>query len=258
MEHAIRSVTIHYQTADIIPAPYSHHISFTATVNSKQELQTSFRIEYLDREELTEEEIESEGFTGDDDFAWEGTLAPAWTAQITRLLGRTDYHKAGRQPAESENWITVEGEADSAFSGSPRNHEEWEYLSQELMQAVYETARLEAPLRITYLKLEKDGSDRLDISVLFATRSIETLLSRPTGKKNGTLNWDTLNPVLKLIYTGDFLPEKAIQREPRQPGRYLEIGDGLWYELGVSLVNPPGNHRFLSHIEKTLDGLLNN
>lgn len=257
MKQAIRSITIQYQTAEVIPAPFSHRISFTASVTPKQQLQTSFRIEYLDREELTEEEIENEGFTGDDDFAWEGTLAAAWTDQLERVLSRTDYHKPGRQPGESENQILVNGEGNSAFSGQPRNTEEWEYLTQELMQAVYETARLEAPLRITYLRLERDGSDRLDLQVLFATRKIETTRSRASGKTSGTLDWDALIPVLKLIYTGDFLPEKAIQREPRQPGRYLETGDGLWYELGTSLVNPPGNHRFLSQIEKTLDGLLN-
>lgn len=255
METALRSIEINYQTAELIPAPYSHKYFIRATINRADELNVSFQIEYVDREELTEDEIWGEGFTGSDDFEWEGTLLPVWTNEIRTLVAQTEFYKSNRLANEAENqfWLNLEYKDQEPALGKPKNRESWEYLSQELIQAIYETAKLEAPLKLIYLKKLKDKSIQVEMNVFFSKRTVKMNLQIDNTEKSNEVRWDTLNPVLKLIYAGEFLAEKATQKKPERPGNYLNVGDGLWYEFGTSLVNPSGNNRFLNDIEKSLD-----
>ncbi|OZI05188.1 hypothetical protein BWI93_26960 [Siphonobacter sp. BAB-5385] len=257
METLLRSIEINYQTAELIPAPYSHKYFIRCTVNRADELHVVFRIEYTDRDDLTEEEILGEGFTGNDDFEWEGTLLPVWTEELRSLVAKTDFYKTSRPAQEAENqfWLNIEYKDQEPLLGKPRNREPWEYLSQELIQAIYETARLEAPLKLIYLKKLKDKSVQLEMNVFFSKRTVKMNMQVDNIEKSNELRWDTLNPVLRLIYAGEFLAEKATPKKPDHPGNFINVGDGLWYEFGKSLVNPSGNNRFLNDIERTLDEL---
>jgi hypothetical protein len=254
---ALRSFEINFQTAGIIPPPYAHKYSLKGTVNRADELHVQFRIEYVDREELIEEEIVGEGFTLNDDFGWEGSLLPVWTEEIRELVAKTTLNKTARPANEAENqfWLNLEFRGEEPRLGKPKNREDWEYIAQELIQAIYETAQVEAPLKLIYLKRLKDKSVQLEMNVFFSKRSVRARMQVGTLEKTRNLRWDDLNPVLKLIYAGEFLAEKAIPKEPKHPGKFINVGDGLWYEFGTSLKNPSGNNRYLTDIEQTLDQL---
>ena len=68
--------SLKYQTAENIPAPFAHAIEINGSLD--QELELSFELTYLDREDLTEDEILEEGFTTNDNFTWKGTLPKVW------------------------------------------------------------------------------------------------------------------------------------------------------------------------------------
>jgi hypothetical protein len=254
---ALRSFEINFQTAGIIPPPYAHKYSLKGTVNRADELHMQFRIEYIERDELIDEEILGEGFTLNDDFSWEGSLLPVWTEELRALAAKTAFTKSARPASEAENqfWLSLEYRDGSTQLGKPKDRETWEYIAQELIQAIYETAQMEAPLKLIYLKRMKDKSVQLEMNVFFSKRSVRARMQVGALEKTRNLRWDDLNPVLKLIYAGEFLAEKAIPKEPKHPGKFLNVGDGLWYEFGTSLQNPSGNNRYLTDIEQTLDEL---
>ncbi|MBC7891755.1 MAG: hypothetical protein H7Y12_06035 [Sphingobacteriaceae bacterium] len=254
----LRSFEINFQTAGIIPPPYAHRYSLRGTPNPNGGLDVRFDIQYLDRQDLTEEEITSEGFTLSDDFNWEGALLPVWREEVEKLAVKTVFNKTNRAAEDAENrfWLNLERQGEEPMLGKPRNREGWEYASQELIQAVYETAQIESPLKLIYLKKLKDKSVQLEMNVFFSKRTVKTRMQVGNLEKSKNLRWDDLNPILRMIYAGEFLAEKAIEKEPRDPGQYLNVGDGLWYEFGKSLQNPSGNNRYLSEMERTFDDLL--
>lgn len=254
----LRAFEINFQTAGIIPPPYAHRYALRGTVNRTGGLDVVFDIHYLDRDELTEEEILAEGFTLNDDFHWEGILHPAWQEEVQKLVNKTILNKSTRAADDSENriWLNLERVGEESHLGKPRNREAWEYAGQELIQAIYETAQVEAPLKLIYLKRMKDKSVQLEMNVFFSKRTVKTRMQVGSLEKTKNLRWDDLNPILKMIYAGEFLVEKAVDREPKHPGQFINPGDGLWYEFGKALQNPSGNNRYLADVERTLDELL--
>ncbi|MFT4031880.1 MAG: hypothetical protein QM669_05640 [Siphonobacter sp.] len=255
----LRTIEITYQTAEMIPPPYAHRYTLKGTINRADELHITFTIQYIDRQDLTDEEIQAEGFTGTDDFEWQGTLLPVWSSEIRDLVSKTDFYKSARPTSDSENqfWLTLDYRNDEEpLVGKPKNRDAWEYLSQELIQAIYETARLESPLKLIYLKkTPRDKTIQLEMNVFFAKRTVRTRMQVGDTEKTKELGWESLNPILRLIYAGEFLAEKAVEKEPQHQGRFLNLGDGLWYEFGKALVNPSGNNRFLNDVERTFDQL---
>ncbi|MCY7349718.1 MAG: hypothetical protein LH606_03510 [Cytophagaceae bacterium] len=254
----LRSFDINFQTAGIIPPPYSHQYSLKGTVNQAGGLDVVFNIQYLDRDELTDDEIISEGFTLQDDFHWAGELLPVWQEEVQNLVQKTIVNKTNRPADDAENrlWLNLDVESEAPQLGKPRNREGWEYAGQELIQAIYETAQIEAPLKLIYLRKMKDKSVQLEMNIYFSKRTVKARMQVGTIEKTKNLRWDDLNPILRMIYTGEFLAEKAVEKEPKHPGKFLNVGDGLWYEFGKSLRNPSGNNRYLTDLEHTFDELL--
>jgi len=149
-------------------------------------------------------------------------------------------------------WLNLEREGEEPHLGKPRNREAWEYAGQELIQAIYETAQVEAPLKLIYLKRMKDKSVQLEMNVFFSKRTVKTRMQVGSLEKTKNLRWDDLNPILKMIYAGEFLVEKAVEKEPKHPGQFINPGDGLWYEFGKAPQNPSGTNRYLAAVAACL------
>lgn len=136
-------VEISYQTQQL-PAPFAYGAYYKFSM-SDGILATSFELEYLDRDELTEEDITGEGFTLDDDLKWSGTLHANWITIVTQFRAI----KYGDHP-DSNDYVHV------VINGQPKGFpvETGQALGllQELMQAIFETAQKEAPLEIQYFK----------------------------------------------------------------------------------------------------------
>lgn len=247
----MKTIEIRFQTADIIPAPYAHQ--YQIIYNFAEELSVDFQLIYEDRSHLSEDEIIDEGFTENDDFSWKGTLHQVWGKALSQLLTATNLKDKYPESAQ-ENFVEI---GINGQKGYPKNQAKWEYFLQEQIQAIYETAQKEAPLKLLYLKQWPNNEKvTLEINVLFSERIVKTSIDLGSKQEQKDLRWEHLNEILQKVYMGEYLAENATDTNPNKAGKYLNIGDGLWYELGKSLVNPRGNNRYLLELEKTLDALL--
>ncbi len=244
---------VQYETPAGLPPPFCYYYHLTGRV-VKGSLQVEFSWVYHNREDLTEEEITDEGFTGNDDFSWKGSLHEEWLRQWKKKLSGT---KPAAAPAETEPYlhITAEGTGQILFRGHPRNLSEWEYFLQEFIQAIYETAGKEAPLRLHFRRVAQGaGAAEAGIEVNFSDRSVKI-----TGKKKGStpgLTWEEMQQELQSIYGLEYDAEAALPKAPGQPGYYLDLGEGQWYELGKSARNPSPRTNYIAKITRFIDHLL--
>lgn len=241
--NTLMSLDIKFETADIIPAPFSHQIVVKASLD-KPTIPLSFQILYTYRDDLTEEEILEEGFTLKDNFSWEGQLDAAWREPILKLIEQTPEKFTNKGLEEEENFFEIT--LNNQEKGVPKNQESWEYLLQELMQAVFETAEKEAPLYLIFVEIDQQKKvSSLEISLQFAQRKANAYTMDGENKTEKEIDWELAKDVIQLVFIGEFIPEKATTNEPKNTGKYLSTGDGIWYEFTKSLKNPNGNRYYL-------------
>lgn len=250
----LQQLQIKYETADIIPAPYCNQILLSLEQKTEG-LSADFQIVYTYRDDLTEEDLYDEGFTSEDDFSWKGILNKAWRTAIEQLLAKTPERPNHKALEEEENFLEIS--VGKNFEGRPQNQAEWEYLLQELMQAVYETAQKEKNLSLIYKKIDRDKNvQTLFIDVFFSTRKAEAYTGTGSGKTLKQFVWEDATPLMQQVFVGEFIPELASQNEPKNPGKYLTTGDGFWYEFSKSLKNPNGNKKYTVTLLDYFDELL--
>jgi hypothetical protein len=243
-----------YETAPGVPPPYCHYYILKARV-TPEGIDTRFDWVYHNREDLTAEEIEDEGFTANDDFAWQGKLSKNWLPPLEKLLRKTKQTTAAENddtPYLELDFRTTEG----GFNGTPDRLDEWTYLLQELVQCVYETAGKEAPLQIRYKKITPGESLYGSVRMQFSDRTV-TLQTRTNDSKmrQSAADWEIMKNLLETVFSLDYLPEKAETREPHQPGVYVDAGEGSWYALGKAALDPAKSDA-LTRIEKAFDRLV--
>lgn len=239
---AIHSFEIRYETAPDVPPPYCCYYHLQGKLHNDQ-LHVDFQWVHHHREELTEEEIMDEGFTGRDDFAWQGEINKVWLDEFEKLLRQT---RRNEKPADSAAYLEIRANSLQAtvFAGTPLNATEWEYVGQELIQGIYETAGKEAPLVIRFKKVFPDKTDLfVSLTFLFSRRIIQGLLKQRTENKPFLADWEAVKPALSQLYALDYEPETAISREPTQPGLFVDPGEGAWYELGNETHNPSSQRK---------------
>lgn len=229
-------VNIRYQTQSL-PPPYAYHYALELRAEDRA-VRVRLDWKYTDRDELTDEDIEEEGFSANDDFSWEGTLPSVWKAPLHDLLLNT--HWLAETASENNMLsITVEDAGKEATGGSPHNHPAWEYFLQETVQAVYEAAQREHPLQLAYLVIHKDGKPvelRWKASFLYRRFTFANLSNGQQAEQS--VPWQQLHSLLQAWYVPDYHPEKAERSAPRQVGDYVDPGDGRWYRLGKAATNP--------------------
>ncbi len=139
----MQTFEVKYETSPALPPPYCYyyHIRGRET-DGKPEI--DFQWVYHNREDLSPEELEAEGFSAQDDFQWRGTLERVWLHLFEQEIART--RKATRTGQDQPYlYITYKKEGKIRFDGEPQNLGPWTTSSEELVQAVYETAGKEAP-----------------------------------------------------------------------------------------------------------------
>ncbi len=249
-----KQVEILFETASIIPAPFSNRIDLKIQ-NKGDLLSVDFTIHFTDREDLSEEEIYEEGFTPNDDYAWKGDLSKAWSESIIKLVKNTGQSLKRKVEEEQDNFLTLK--IDGKESPHPTNAYEWEYLLQELTQAVYETSLKERNLSIKYIKIDTSQlSKSLSIDLFFSTRKV--MISSQIGgvelvKK---IEWEEAKDIIQQVYVGEFLPELAQTKSPTKQGKYLYIGDDHWYEFNKSIKNPFGNKKYIANLLTVFDEII--
>lgn len=242
---------ISYFTPDL-PPPYSYQHVLNIHFK-KDELDIDFKLEYIDRDDLEEEDIVAEGFSLADNFSYKGSLPFIWKEEILSQLGKTTYFK--EIPVDYPIHLKIESEGEQKpFEGFPADLKNWEYFLQELVQGIFEAGKKESPLEVVYKEIDNKHVElELILKVSFLSRSA-TIIRNENNKliEEKALPWKELKQILKAIYMPDYLPEKALGKIPTKVGKYINPGDGLWYEFGKALKNPDSSFNSLKRLEETL------
>ena len=225
---------IQFQTNSFTPPPYAYAIELEAA-EAMDGLHVKFLLTYLDRDQLEEEEILEEGFSLNDDLQWSGILPAVWSERLRKTEQKLTLTEKVELEEEENYWHVETGKE----NGYPEEEEELLAFLQEIQQAILEADQLEAPLHITVIRLDRDEKKEYHFEGSFVHQKYAY-----NGK---TQAWEELNHFLKDIYSGDFRPDQALQKTPVKNGLFINLGDGLWYELGKSyLIQPSLIQKYLN------------
>lgn len=212
----MRDLNISFLTLQV-PPPFAH--GYTMTIYKKGKAwEIKFQLEYLQRESLEEEEILDEGFTGDDDFQWTGKLPEVWVQALDDLLKESTY--VTDQPAEAPNHLFLEY-VNNGKSGFPVNFQDWEYVLEELIQAIYELAKRELPFMLHLINMKERVDLRLQAK--FATRSFVL----KGGKR--PYPWEQLKMILAHIENLEI--NEIPKARPAKKGYWLSFDGEQYFEI---------------------------
>jgi len=220
---SFRKLEIHFDTKSL-PPPFSHRykLSFEKLGDS---LSADLNLEYYGREELSDEEIMDEGFSENDDFQWKGMLPAIWTQVVIDKLQATNWKKKADDHQDTDFFLRIRHTEGSEMLW-PADNKHWQTFAQELIQAIFELGKKEAPLNIQFLNIET-VTRSYSIEYKFAERTVGISTSEMDQKP---MDWHEGQRLLKYIFSFDYLPEDAIDK-PKKPGNYISPGDGSWYDL---------------------------
>ncbi|MFD1139725.1 hypothetical protein ACFQ4C_01330 [Larkinella insperata] len=234
---------IRYQTAMVVPPPYAHFFTIILRASADKRLTVELTMTYTDRDELEEDEIVAEGFTPNDDYQWSGQLPAVWVQPVGDLVRKTQL-KAFDEEKLTDNQeyflVTIEQKPQGSRSGAPVQRTEWQFLSQELIQAVFEISGKEKPFEATYVEIENGGRVEARLTASFGQRETRLEIRRNNQNRSTTLPWKELNAMMEVFYGVDYNSEEALTAPPRKPGRYLNLGTPEWYEIGTAVVGDEG------------------
>jgi len=131
-----------YESPSDIPAPYHFEALFEFKSFENDKLELSLHVQYLEREDFTNEELISEGLSVEDKFEWSGDLPIIWKNRLANSFSK--YKSGSCDPKDAEPFIAIEAANSSTYV--PRFLGFEENLVQELMQAIFEVAGKEYPL----------------------------------------------------------------------------------------------------------------
>lgn len=233
-----------------IPPPYSHVYRISLDW-SKGELQAKLDLHYTDREELSENEILDEGFTPNDDYSYDGPLNNTWIKAISEKLANTKW--SGKSLEEGGIIIKPIESGNVGKVKVPADQEDWIVFGQDIIQAIYETSKKEAPLTIHYRLVDTETIKDCFITIRFSDREVIFTEGNETRK----INWEYTVQLMKLIFTPDYHYELAKEEPGKKRGAYIECGDGLWHELGKGVVNIDPSNDVVKRIKEIFSDLLN-
>jgi len=243
---------IRYQSAPVVPAPFSHFSTVKLDIASKTDLRVDFSIVYTNREGMDEDDILDEGFSLDDDFAWKGAVPAIWIAEFQNILATSKIIRQ-REEKEFEDFIEIEiEENEKVVTIYPVDKERWSYFLQEFTQAFFEASGKEKPFELSFLNIDTAKSELLELKASFANKSF-TLTN--DGKAVKKLEWAQLQKVMDTVYKAEFIADNASESKPKKAGKYINAGDGLWYQMGLAIVEPTGKSKELVKIESLFQSL---
>ncbi len=216
-----KNIRIEYHYLDL-PAPFCYTKTLKI-IPSATSLTTDYALTYTDRQDFSQEELEDEGFSGDDNESWKGNLHLNWLETLQFL---TDSKPAEKATSANECIVYV----DDVLLETYGNESKWDYFIQEITQAIYETAAWEKALTIRYCKKDSDKAPIKQLQISFSTRSAEL----NTTKK---IDWNNIQQFLKLYYLQEFKEGEHSSKIPNQSGVYSDPSDGFWYSIENSSSN---------------------
>lgn len=244
----LSGIVLEYNSG-IAPPPYSHVFRLSLDW-SKGDLYVELELHYTDREDLTPDEIFDEGFTQNDDYSYKGLLNSTWIKTI-----QAEYEKSkwsGKSLEEGGVSINPIENGRETKTKIPASQEEWQLIAQDLIQAIYETTKKEAPLTVRYRKVDNEAVTNSAITIHFSSREVIFDLDG----KSRNINWEYAIQLMKLIFTPDYNYEIAKTESGKKRGNYIECGDGYWHELGKGVVNIDSSYDAVSKIREGFESLM--
>ncbi|MEZ0483884.1 hypothetical protein [Fibrella aquatica] len=229
------SLHIRYQSAGMIPAPYTHFYELTARPAGMNGLHVDFAITYTDREELDEEDIVGEGFTLTDDFSWSGQLGKDWLPVVHQIVANTKLNPFDETAlGEKDDFleVTIDTGYDDPVLGTPKQAEPFLYAIQELIQAIYEASGKEKPFEMSYLSFQRSGDSEVHLQAEFTTRTVKLITVQDGQEEHRTLPWEQLRTLMSVVFAHDFIPGEGTAKPPKRDGHYLDVGGDEWYDIG--------------------------
>jgi len=212
------TISISYQTLQA-PPPYA--MAFTLNVDLSDKVLVEINIEYLDREEIDEMEIEAEGFTLDDNFNWKGTIGDSWSKSIKNYF---DGVKVNRHSKDIQHWLYGKVINNNATKEGHLNDPENQLpFLQQIIQACFEKSQRELPLQLKLKLIESGSKEQLSINASFEQR---------TFKINDSLSpWENLETFMSLLYNHETDNSKP-QKIPESEGVWVDFNnENLFYKL---------------------------
>jgi hypothetical protein len=243
---------IRFQTAPVVPAPFSHYYSLEIGITSADKLDVDFGITYTNREGMDEDDILDEGFSPDDDYAWKGAFSGIWIGEFQKIFSSSKIIRQ-REENEYEDFIEIELDEDGKrVTVYPVDKERWSYFLEEMMQAIFETSGREKPFELSFLEIGNDTKILLELQASFATKTFTFSKNKSAATK---LDWGQLQKIMDTVYKAEFIPDNASPSMPTKKGKYITAGDGLWYQMGVAIVETTSKSKDLPRIESLFSTL---
>ncbi len=248
LKNTITGLILDYDSG-IVPPPYSHvfHLELDW---SKGNLDCQLELHYTDREDLSEEEILDEGFSLQDDYSYKGSLNKVWVKPLEELFQKTKW--TNKDIDEGGITITPTEKGKDLGLKIPSNQEEWQLMAQDLIQAIYETVKREAPLKVNYRKVDHETTTDCSLTVHFSNREV-------VFEKNGKsriIHWEYAIQLMKMIFTPDYHYELAKDAPGTKRGEYIDCGDGYWHQLGKGVDNIDPSFDAVGKIRQGFEELL--
>lgn len=236
-----------YESPSDIPAPYHFEALFEFKSFTNDSLELSLHVQYLDREDFSNEELISEGLSIEDKFEWSGELPIIWKNRLA--LSFSKYRSGTCDPKDAEPFIAIESANSSTFV--PRFLDFEENLVQELMQAIFEVAGKEYPLFLGFqFKDENNTWNKYQGEMSFAT--LNFTYTNSSGQLETITNWDKLQDIVNTVFIAEFIADKALEDLKKSSAFAVFPGDGFWYIAGDSLRKPSGNNNYFDILEMKL------
>lgn len=220
------NLLIEYYTPDL-SAPHAYSIRLKVE-NETNKLKTDFVLNFLDRDTCTEYEILQEGYTGNDDLKWHGSLNLSWLETLKEI---TENINLSSEESNNNIYISISDDENLIKNGYTHN-KEIEYFLQEMHQAILEAAQQELPLTIHVKEINSQNID-IDITCIasFLERKAVFILDSESKPVEKEMDWTKLKQFLEIIYSCEFDPDLAIENLSGQEGLFIEIGDDIWYPV---------------------------
>ncbi len=228
----------------VLPPPFSHVFKLKITFE-KNFINTHFDLKYSDRESLTEEEVFEEGFTMNDDYSFIGEIPKVWEKPLKELYSKSKWSNK-KLEQDGGTKLMAKDTHGKILRHIPLNQEDWQYLAQQYIQAIYEISRKENPLTIRLYSNTAEGIHDYAVTVKFALRKIEA----EVNGERVEADWDKTQSLLSHVYLAEYDYSIAKEKKPTKRGVYIDSGDGLWHEFGQGVVNIDPSYDALQKIRQ--------
>lgn len=229
----------------IIPPPFSHIFKIKVGFG-KASMDTQLYLEYTHREELSEEEILDEGFTLNDDYTFQGEIPNIWATPLQTLYAKSKWTSTKLSEEEGGISLLVKDSQGKVYRTVPSNQQDWMILAQDIIQAIYEISKKEAPLKIHYLIIGEKENTSIQLQMNFSSRSVAVVVN---GNKK-TADWEETKKLLSNVFTPDYDYGIAKEQKPTKAGEYIECGDGFWHDVKKGLINIDKGYDAVQYIQE--------